>query len=135
MALQEDAGRTSVLRLPLFGGLLVLVFQGEALEGLAAILAFEEGFGLLVRREALGDDGLAVGDLAVDVLAVPNMSRSVRREDQTMTPDRPEMRNPSLPGPIAKDTEGEPATPADPELLVEILPLDGGLADQTGTEM
>src|SRR4051812_32756117 len=58
------------------------------------------------------------------------MSRSVRREDQTMTPDRPEMRNPSLPGPIAKDTEGEPATPADPELLVEILPLDGGLADQ-----
>src|SRR3954451_13084940 len=44
------------------------------------------------------------------------------------------MRNPSLPGPIAKDTEGEPATPADPELLVEILPLDGGLADQTGTE-
>src|SRR3954470_4176131 len=44
------------------------------------------------------------------------------------------MRNPSLPGPIAKDTEGEPAAPADPELLVEILPLDGGLADQTGTE-
>src|SRR5438309_3403470 len=62
------------------------------------------------------------------------MSRSVRREEQTMTPDRPEMRNPSLPGPIAKDTEGEPAAPADPELLVEILPLDGGLADQTGTE-
>jgi hypothetical protein len=90
---------------------------------------------LLVRREVLDDDGLAVGNLAVDVLAVPNMSRSVRREEQTMTPDRPEMRNPSLPGPIAKDTEGEPVAPQIPSFSSRFSLLMGAWQIRRGQKM